>query len=111
MTNLTDLENTVLQMMLNGDHPVLKYLRPQLELCHVEKRKFTGTGFYTELYVNLNTVVLPKLSIAFGDIAAEVSGLQYGAGGCEQRLSGNFAGGKRGKMKGVGEKRSTSFGE
>ena len=80
MTNLTDLENTVLQMMLNGDHPVLKYLRPQLELCHVEKRKFTGTGFYTELYVNLNTVVLPKLSIAFGDIAAEVSGLQYGAG-------------------------------
>lgn len=80
MTSLTDLETAVLRMILNGDHPVLNLLRPQLDACRAEKRWFTGVGFFTALYVDIATVVQPKLKVTFGDVLAEISGLKHGAG-------------------------------
>ena len=80
MTNLTDFETAVLRKLLSGDHPVLALLQRQLEVCRCTKREATGVGFYTDLDVSTYTGPQPELDLKFGDVVAEIDGLQQGAG-------------------------------
>ena len=77
---MTDLERAVLVKLLDGEHPVLNSLRRQLEVCRVDSREFTGVGFYTNLVVDESVAARVEGDLIFGDVAAEVDGLQYGAG-------------------------------
>jgi hypothetical protein len=80
MTDLTDFERAVLRKLLSGDHQVLALLRQQLEVCRSTKREATGVGFYTYLDVSTYAGPRPELDLKFGDVVAEIDGLQHGAG-------------------------------
>jgi|HubBroStandDraft_1064217.scaffolds.fasta_scaffold371288_2 hypothetical protein len=81
MNDLTALERDVMQMLLNGDDPVLAILREQLRVATVSERKMTGVGFHTHFSVPPTTSrVLENPSFEIGDIAAQVQGVQHGAG-------------------------------
>ena len=77
---LSILEISVLSKLLDGDLPFLVQLRPQLELCIVEKREFTSYGFFTTLAVPGYIPTSPKLDIKFGDVVADIQGLNSSAG-------------------------------
>jgi len=77
---LTALEQAVMEMLLRGDDPTLSILREQLQRASVASRDMTGVGFMTVFSVSDDVPRTPKDSFAFGDVKAELSGLQNGAG-------------------------------
>ena len=80
--DLNDIERQVLRKLLDGEHPSLAALREQLAECAVRKREETGVGFFAELEVPTEAPRAPVKggSIRFGDVTAELQGLEYGAG-------------------------------
>ena len=79
MTNLTSLEQRVLEAILRGDHPVLDALREQAASCRAAGREWTGAGFYTKLEVPSLASSL-RGSARIGGVFADVEGLRDGAG-------------------------------
>lgn len=51
MKNVEQVEQRAIEMLLEGDHPVLEVLRVQFSVCSVSDREYTGVGFYTGLSV------------------------------------------------------------
>ena|SRR5579875_4153130 len=79
--NVGPLEEQVLQMLLAGDDPVLITLRCQLKLAKRRSREYTGVGFFTHFDVPKEAPQFSgNPSIKFGDVIAEMDGLQRGAG-------------------------------
>ena|SRR5438105_10652676 len=82
MGRLTDLERSVLDKILHGDAPILRALQQQAASAVVSERELTGTGFMTRLTLPRavpRAPVKPGM-IRFGDVEAQIEGLQYGAG-------------------------------
>ena len=79
---LTDLERAVLEKLLAGSHPVLHSLREQLRACRVKEREFTGCGFFCFLECDRSVSAARTTSetLTLGDVDAEISGLNHGAG-------------------------------
>jgi len=78
---MEQLEHDVLRMFMEGDDPVLDALRRQLRLAKRKSRQMSGVGFFSYFDVPEEAPRLPgKASIRFADVAAEMDGLQYGAG-------------------------------
>jgi hypothetical protein len=78
---MDELERTVLQFALHGNHPALSVLRCQLEKCSVSSREFTGLGFYSRLCVVPGVPrLLGHLRVAIADISAQCDQLRNGAG-------------------------------
>ena len=84
MEPLNDLESSVLEMLLDGDRPVLAALREQARCCSVEKREFSGVGFFADLHVprDVPSAAVPTDGprITLGDVYAEAESLEHGAG-------------------------------
>ena len=80
--DLTPLELAVIEKMLHGHHVALDALRYQLTFLTVSERRFTGVGFFTEfsLRQEAKPAQLTKQVVYFGDVEAEITGLDYGAG-------------------------------
>ena len=80
--DLTELERSVLDKLLTGEHPVLEALRRQLCGCRVRKRELTGCGFFTELQVDRALPAAPTIAkkLRIGDVEAKITGLEQGAG-------------------------------
>ena len=78
---MTELESTILSAFLSGDSEELALLRHQLAGLTVRDRSFSGAGFFTDFSLAAG---LPRLRnrdrIVLSDVAAEVSGLEHGAG-------------------------------
>lgn len=81
MCELNNLETAVLDKILAGDEPAFSILREQLRSARVSKREYTGVGFFTEFEISSNA---PRLAaskpIRFGDVLAEIDGMEHGAG-------------------------------
>jgi hypothetical protein len=78
---LNELETAVLDKLLAGDLPALACLRTQRQRMHVTKREYSGVGFFTEFGHPDDVVRLATSKIIrFGDVLAEVAGLEHGAG-------------------------------
>ena len=79
--DFTDLERSVMEMLLSGEQPTLRVLRQQFAASRPSKREHTGVGFFTYFDVPAST---PRPSIdarvRIDDVQATLSGLQYGAG-------------------------------
>ncbi|HBH46044.1 MAG TPA: hypothetical protein DDX47_01610 [Candidatus Jacksonbacteria bacterium] len=73
-------EKNVMEMLLQGDDPVLKILYKQNIVSKVCKRKSTGVGFFTTFSVPENVERIDDKSFKFGDVTATIDGLQHGAG-------------------------------
>jgi hypothetical protein len=78
--DLTTLEQTVMQALLDGDDDILSILREQLKSTLVVKRKMTGVGFYTTFEVSADVPRAGDESFKFGDVVASIFGLKHGAG-------------------------------
>jgi hypothetical protein len=81
MSALNKLEMAVLDKLLAGDHSALSCLRAQRERIHVTRREYTGVGFFTEFgHPNDTSRLATSKRIVFGDVLAEIDGLEHGAG-------------------------------
>ena len=75
------LERDVMSMLLAGSDPTLETLAAQFRLAQTAKRENTGTGFFTEFLLPPDAPkVAGEKSFSFGDVDAEIDGLQFGAG-------------------------------
>jgi hypothetical protein len=78
---LDPLERKAMELLLAGDDPTLNVLREQYHVGEVIKRELTGAGFHVAFSVPPAAVRLDaRKSLHFGDVKAEIEGLQYGAG-------------------------------
>jgi hypothetical protein len=78
---LTPLEKAVIDLLLDKRGEPFETVREQLRHATVSKREFSGVGFFTEFALSSDATVrrdLPDATI--GDVGAQVSGLQHGAG-------------------------------
>lgn len=75
---LTDIELTMIGMLLAGDDPDLEALRRQAATARVVSRDLTGNGFITTFAVDRD---LPKASrgLILTDVMGEFSSLEYDA--------------------------------
>jgi hypothetical protein len=79
--NMQELTQQTLQMLLAGDDPALAILRSQLEVAKRRPPEYTGVGFFIHFDVPQEATRLPgNPTIRFGDVIAEIEGLQHGAG-------------------------------
>ena len=77
MSELTELERAVLNMMLGGDDQSLSFLRRQLDVAQVIERRFTKVGFYTIFAVKgrqADHVGTGKVFV-WGDVVADTQGI------------------------------------
>ena len=73
---LTPLEATALEMLLDGDDPVLETLRKQCGLAAIEHREFTGAGYVTRFQLRCAASDLPRADGSFdiSDVVAVLPG-------------------------------------
>ncbi len=82
MLSLTDLEQAVLGVLLEGEDAILTALRSQLALAQVRERRFTGVGFFTyfALPPDIERVPVPEKFAPLGHVIADLEGTRHGAG-------------------------------
>lgn len=82
MIDLIQLESSVMNKLLDGNHPVLEALRAQARSATIEERKQTGAGFSIKFKLPKDAVRAPMQDGRFhiGDVEATISGLKNGAG-------------------------------
>jgi hypothetical protein len=81
MTELTHLEKTVVQMLLEGEDAALALLRTQFANASVRSRKMTGVGFFSEFALPENTVRIPgEPSFKIGDVNGTAANVKHGLG-------------------------------
>jgi len=77
----TELEMSVLDMILSKNDEVSKSLKNQLLNSKVGKREYTGVGFFTDIEVKKGISPLKgKLNLYLGKVHAEIPGIAHGAG-------------------------------
>lgn len=75
------LELEVMRMLLAGENPVLEKLRTQFEHVQSITREMTGVGFYANFKLHENVEAITSAhSLRFGDVQANIEGLEHGAG-------------------------------
>lgn len=68
-------------MLLEDTDPTLAILRGQYEQIQSMKEELTGTGFYLEFVLSKQACPIPgNPTIRFGDVDADLDGLEHGAG-------------------------------
>jgi hypothetical protein len=73
MTQITPLENEVLEWLLAGEDPVLDALRQQFAVSTIKSRESTGVGWYINFDVpdsqkRLYEILVVKQDFCFGDV-------------------------------------------
>jgi len=79
MIKLTNFEQAVMEKLFQGTHPVLIEIKRQFDSCIVNKRELTGVGFYLDFTVS-DSILDPAIDFWFGDVIADIDGLEHGAG-------------------------------
>jgi hypothetical protein len=81
MTNLTTLENRVLEMLLRGEDEILAGLRQQAKQAQVSSRKMTGVGFFTNFEVPAEVPrVKTRPTFKLGDVNGTADNVNQGLG-------------------------------
>jgi hypothetical protein len=81
MTNIDNLDNEAIRLLIAGDDPILQILRSQVPHLLSLHREYTGVGYYARYALSNNAPRLPEeASFGFGDVSAEIEGLEFGAG-------------------------------
>ena len=81
MEGITNLEEAVLEMLVDGKAETFQLLRKQYIAARFRERHLTGVGFWTYFSIPDEVAKLPgNPSFRFGDVDADIKGLQNGAG-------------------------------
>lgn len=77
----SEFEKNLMEMLLDGDDPVLKGLKNQYGNSVIESRKFTGAGFFTHFKVagGIEAVAQGK-NFQIGDMHASFDGIKAAFG-------------------------------
>lgn len=74
------IEKAIMELLLQGNDPVLQILHYQFQKCSFSRRELTGVGFFTFFSVPNNIPRVNQKSFQFGDVLAGIKGLKNGAG-------------------------------
>ena len=75
----TDLEKNVIKKLLEKDTPEIKILRKQFKNASVSRRKFTGSGFFTFIYVPKEIERITNKDLThLGNVYGEIDGIKNG---------------------------------
>jgi hypothetical protein len=81
MESISEFERAVMNKLLAGRSEEFEILRRELSVAQVLKKELSGVGFFTEFSVPPEAPKLPSgRDFWFGDVGAEIKGLQHGAG-------------------------------
>jgi hypothetical protein len=80
MTNLTLLEQQVVERFLSGDDQVLAVLRQQASQVTASSRKNSGVGFVTEFLVPPKVPRADHLTFKLGDVTGTAENVKHGLG-------------------------------
>jgi hypothetical protein len=81
MGTLTPLETAVLEKLVSGEKDSYRTLQKQICALRVTNRKMTGVGFFTRFSLPTEAPILrDEASFHISDVAAEIKGLENGAG-------------------------------
>jgi hypothetical protein len=75
-----DLEDKLMELLLQGNHPTLAVLRQQYSSAKVVRREFSGVGFFTIFEVPDNIPTVIPENITGGNVDIELENLPNGAG-------------------------------
>ncbi len=75
-----DLEQKLMELLLQGDHPTLAVLRQQYSSAKVIRREFSGVGFFTTFEVPENVPKIKPENITGGNVDIELDDMPNGAG-------------------------------
>jgi hypothetical protein len=78
--SLNELEQTVLQLLLAGDDPILALLRAQLDAATITSREMTGVGFFTNFDIPESVERTSPENFELSDVHAYIEGVAHGAG-------------------------------
>ena len=81
MSNLTVLENQVLEKLLHGDDETLAILRQQAKEATILSRQMTGVGFFTKFAVRLDAPRIEgRSTFKLGDVNGTAGNVRHGLG-------------------------------
>jgi hypothetical protein len=81
MSDLTPLEDQVVEMLVRGDDDALRILREQARNMHVTSRSNSGVGFFTEFEVSSGAPSLPgQPTFKIGDVNGTADNVHEGLG-------------------------------
>lgn len=81
MTELTGLENAVLEALLTGEDEELAVLRKQANKAKVSSREMTGVGFFTQFFLPPDVERLANSStFKLGDVNGIAENVRHGLG-------------------------------
>jgi hypothetical protein len=75
-----EFEHTLMNLLLQGDHPILATLRQQYEMSTITNREFTGVGFYSTIEVPDTLPLVNPPNYAAGFVEIDLEMLSGGAG-------------------------------
>ena len=78
--NQQEFENQVMPMLLDGDYPVLASLRHQYQNSTIEKRIFSGAGFFTYFKMKEGIPPLEKKNFEIGDVIINIDNIKNAIG-------------------------------
>jgi hypothetical protein len=77
---LNEIETTVMDMLLAGEHPMLAVLRDQLAVAEIADREFSGVGFFLNFRIPASSPRVDQGRLVIGDVYAKLTGLEHDAG-------------------------------
>jgi len=83
--NLIMFEEQCMRMLLEGENPVLSFLRTQYKLVRDKKITTTGVGFYVDYYLEnsverVDEALQVRGNFEIGDLEGSISSLKNGLG-------------------------------
>jgi len=75
-----ELEQELMNLLLQGDHPILAILRQQYVTAKVGSREFSGVGFFTNFEVSETAPLVEPPNFEAGNVDIQLENLPNGAG-------------------------------
>lgn len=75
-----ELEQRMMELLLQGDHPVLIGLRQQYAVAKIINREFSGVGFFTTFMVPEDILLVDPPNFEAGSMVIDLENLPNGAG-------------------------------
>jgi len=69
-----------MNLLLQGDHPILAILWQQYAAAKVASREFSGVGFFTNFEVSETAPLAEPPNFAAGNVDIQLKNVPYGAG-------------------------------
>jgi hypothetical protein len=73
-------EKMLMNLLLEGDQPVLAVLRQQYLAAKVGRREFTGVGFWSDFEIPESAPLVEPPNFAAGTVDIQLEGVRLGAG-------------------------------